>query len=340
VIAIPGANACATAYSQRGGELYGSRYAGERQQEKRKSSSKENEWAAESTASCRCSDIEVSPQTTPDLSALSNSDALATWQAREEREHVGELEGASLSNMNARAMRPRRGPRSDAVRAQIRAGATALHRDRGVQTVHASLKPNGVLGIEQHRAPADAKAEQSAKKGYLPEKWVIEHVEAAGFKLAGKSEINANAKDTKDYADGVWALGDEECTRRPALGRDLCYAGQAVTSVAVGTRRGTLRGTLTSRARCFAERRLRIGVVTDVAGGAARRGARAAHLASDLRLKGGRATLAELSLLAIKCLLALIEEETCEGSIVLAIAARQSRSHVAKRSDDRCTRTW
>ena len=29
---------------------------------------------------------------------------------------------------------------------------------------------------------------------------------AEGFKLAGKSEINANPKDTKDYAEGVWTL--------------------------------------------------------------------------------------------------------------------------------------
>jgi hypothetical protein len=62
-----------------------------------------NEWAAESMASCRCLDIEVSPQTTPDLSALSSSDALATWQALEERTHVGELEDATPANMNARA---------------------------------------------------------------------------------------------------------------------------------------------------------------------------------------------------------------------------------------------
>jgi len=69
-----------------------------------------------------------------------------------------------------------------------------------------ALKPGGVLGIEEHRALADAKPEESAKKGYVPEKWVIETVEAAGLKLDKKSEINANPKDTKDYADGVWAL--------------------------------------------------------------------------------------------------------------------------------------
>jgi predicted methyltransferase len=28
----------------------------------------------------------------------------------------------------------------------------------------------------------------------------------AGFELVGKSEINANPKDTKDWVDGVWTL--------------------------------------------------------------------------------------------------------------------------------------
>jgi predicted methyltransferase len=90
--------------------------------------------------------------------------------------------------------------------------------------IQKALKPNGVLGIEQHRAKPDANPEESAKKGYLPEKWVIEKIEAAGFKLAGKSEINANAKDTKDYADGVWTLppsyrlGDKDHGKYAAIG--------------------------------------------------------------------------------------------------------------------------
>ena len=69
-----------------------------------------------------------------------------------------------------------------------------------------ALKPGGILGIEEHRANADANPDETAKKGYLPEKWVIATIEAAGFKLAGKSEVNANPKDTKDYAEGVWTL--------------------------------------------------------------------------------------------------------------------------------------
>lgn len=78
--------------------------------------------------------------------------------------------------------------------------------DDWLKTIHTALKPNGVLGIEEHRAKPDADPEQAAKKGYLPEKWVIERIEANGFKLAGKSEINANPKDTKDYPEGVWTL--------------------------------------------------------------------------------------------------------------------------------------
>lgn len=85
-----------------------------------------------------------------------------------------------------------------------------MHRDKLLGTflaeVHKALKPNGVLAVEQHRAKADANPDESAKAGYLPEAFVIQQVEAAGFKLAGKSEINANPKDTKDYAEGVWAL--------------------------------------------------------------------------------------------------------------------------------------
>jgi predicted methyltransferase len=78
--------------------------------------------------------------------------------------------------------------------------------DKWLAEFNTALKPKGILGIEQHRAKADAKPEESAKKGYLPQAWVIEKVEAAGFKLVGKSEINANPKDTKDYPGGVWTL--------------------------------------------------------------------------------------------------------------------------------------
>jgi predicted methyltransferase len=75
-----------------------------------------------------------------------------------------------------------------------------------LDSINKALKPGGVLGIEEHRAKPDADPVESSKKGYVPEKWLIDQVQAAGFKLAGKSEMNANPKDTKDYPEGVWTL--------------------------------------------------------------------------------------------------------------------------------------
>jgi predicted methyltransferase len=71
--------------------------------------------------------------------------------------------------------------------------------------LHAALKPGGVLAVEQHRANPGPQ-DPEAKSGYVTEQFVIEQAEKAGFKLAGKSEINANAKDTKDHPFGVWTL--------------------------------------------------------------------------------------------------------------------------------------
>jgi predicted methyltransferase len=93
-----------------------------------------------------------------------------------------------------------------------------------LSSFHTALKPGGVLGIEQHRAKPDVDAEASAKTGYLPEKWVIQQIEGAGFKLAARSEINANPKDTKDYEQGVWTLppnyrlGDQDRAKYAAIG--------------------------------------------------------------------------------------------------------------------------
>jgi predicted methyltransferase len=78
--------------------------------------------------------------------------------------------------------------------------------DAWLAQAHKALKPNGMLAIEQHRAAEGSNPQESAKKGYLPQAWVIEQVENAGFKLVAKSEINANPKDTKDYPEGVWTL--------------------------------------------------------------------------------------------------------------------------------------
>lgn len=66
------------------------------------------------------------------------------------------------------------------------------------------LKPGGVLGVVEHRAKGDVSAED--KSGYVGQQQVIAMAQAAGFKLAGSSEVNANPRDTKDHPNGVWML--------------------------------------------------------------------------------------------------------------------------------------
>jgi predicted methyltransferase len=88
------------------------------------------------------------------------------------------------------------------------------------------LKHGGVLGVVDHRAkpgtPVDPKVIDAT--GYVPQSYVVEAVEKAGFQLAGKAEINANPRDTKDYPKGVWTLpptyelGTEDHAKYEAIG--------------------------------------------------------------------------------------------------------------------------
>jgi predicted methyltransferase len=88
----------------------------------------------------------------------------------------------------------------------------------------AVLKSGGTLGIVQHRAPAGADPEAGKESGYLPQAWLVEQVEAAGFRLEASSEINANPRDTADHPGGVWALpptlrhGEEDREKYVAIG--------------------------------------------------------------------------------------------------------------------------
>ena len=72
--------------------------------------------------------------------------------------------------------------------------------------MYAMLKPGGTLGIEDHRLPESADAERERTTGYMKVSTVRRLAEEAGFRFAGSSEINANAKDTTDWPAGVWTL--------------------------------------------------------------------------------------------------------------------------------------
>jgi predicted methyltransferase len=70
--------------------------------------------------------------------------------------------------------------------------------------MYKALKPGGILGVVEHRNNALKPQDTQAESGYVSEDYVIALARNAGFEFLGKSEINANSKDTKDYP--VWAL--------------------------------------------------------------------------------------------------------------------------------------
>ncbi len=96
--------------------------------------------------------------------------------------------------------------------------------DKASADMFKMLKPGGVLGIEGHRGNPAKPQDPKAESAYVNEDYAIKLFEAAGFKLVGRSEINANPKDTKDYKEGVWTLpptltlGDKDKDKYLAIG--------------------------------------------------------------------------------------------------------------------------
>ena len=78
--------------------------------------------------------------------------------------------------------------------------------DKVMAESFAVLKSGGILAIEEHRNAPDAVQDPKAPTGYVTEAFVIAAAEKAGFKLAERSELYANAKDDRDHPFGVWTL--------------------------------------------------------------------------------------------------------------------------------------
>jgi predicted methyltransferase len=87
-----------------------------------------------------------------------------------------------------------------------------------------ALKPGGVLGVEEHRHNDPGYEPKTPGQAYVGEDYAIKLIESVGFKLAGKSDVNRNPRDTKDYPKGVWtlppnyAMGDTDRAKYAAIG--------------------------------------------------------------------------------------------------------------------------
>jgi len=90
--------------------------------------------------------------------------------------------------------------------------------DTELKAMRELLKDDGLIGIEQHRAKADAPwSYANGTKGYLREADVIDFMRINGFELVAASEINANPKDSADHKEGVWEMPPVLATKREDL---------------------------------------------------------------------------------------------------------------------------
>ncbi len=100
----------------------------------------------------------------------------------------------------------------------------AGHLDHTLQAVQTLLRPGGVLGVVEHRAPPGRSTTWIEQNGYVPEDLVIERARAAGLRLDARSEVNANPRDGREHPHGVWSLpptlrgGDVDRDRFVAIG--------------------------------------------------------------------------------------------------------------------------
>lgn len=77
---------------------------------------------------------------------------------------------------------------------------------QALATIHRALAPGGVFGVVDNRGDPAVPQDPQAKNGYVRQDYAIRMIEAAGFRLAASSEVNANPRDTKSYPAGVWTL--------------------------------------------------------------------------------------------------------------------------------------
>jgi predicted methyltransferase len=92
------------------------------------------------------------------------------------------------------------------------------------------LKPGGIVGVVQHRAPDERSDEWAdGSRGYLKQSTVIALFEDAGFRFVDQSTVNANLDDVPGEDDIVWRLPPSLNTSKedPALRAEYEAIGES-----------------------------------------------------------------------------------------------------------------
>lgn len=147
----------------------------------------------------------------PDTFGERAVDALTRWpetwpdQVRAWAPEIGDITTFTYQTEEPEAF----GPNADAA-LYFRAVHGLASRGRLTEVLgetYAMLKPGGLVGVVQHRAPADATDEYAnGANGYMKQADVIALFEDAGFEFIEASDVNANPKDPANWETGVWTL--------------------------------------------------------------------------------------------------------------------------------------
>lgn len=92
------------------------------------------------------------------------------------------------------------------------AAATSADREKMNKAVYAALKKGGIYAIVDSSAPPGSGTRDAATLHRIDEATVKQEVAAAGFKLAGESDVLRNASDARDWNSSPSAAGTRRGT--------------------------------------------------------------------------------------------------------------------------------
>ncbi|ANP46864.1 class I SAM-dependent methyltransferase [Candidatus Viadribacter manganicus] len=143
----------------------------------------------------------------PRANSVAQRETLAAFRSRfsEDEELYGDISVSAVTSSGA-ALAPANSVDLAILSNNVHTLMAAGIAERVFAGVRAALKPGGAFGIEQHRASSTGLQDPLAGTGYVQEAYVRALAQEAGFEFVAASDLNANARDSRDHPFGVWTL--------------------------------------------------------------------------------------------------------------------------------------
>jgi predicted methyltransferase len=143
----------------------------------------------------------------PRLGSVAQRETLAAWESRfgHDENLYGDIARTAVT-ANSAPLAPANTVDLAILPNNVHTLMAAGIAERVFASVLAALKPGGAFGIEQHRASSTGLQDPLAGTGYVQEAYVRALAQEAGFEFVAASDLNANARDSRDHPFGVWTL--------------------------------------------------------------------------------------------------------------------------------------